>query len=319
MGKLNFNDIGDDEIRVVKFEGSCEPQRNRSRVWVYIIMLVGTLVAIVIIVCFMRSCNREAAVIEQENIYYHTAPQDETLTIAEGIEEHGQKEFLAQKTEWLSRMDASATGGFTELADTAINDVPLRLYIPHNAEMSLHIGEVDKSDTTIVYVAQAADVRADNGKIVGAFVLDGEPVAKGLSKRGYCASVDGKVTVGVADNSPLFEEAVEKNGYFFRQYALVDNGRLVENEPKGKAVRRAICERKGEVFMVESGARESFHDFANALVDLGVHNAVYLVGSSAYGWAVDEKGERHEFGDENIYAGRKKLLKNINYIVWRKK
>ena len=202
---------------------------------------------------------------------------------------------------------------------TAINDVPMRLYIPHNAEMSLQIGVVDKSDSTIVYVAQAADVRADNGKIVGAFVLEGEPVAKGLSKRGYCASVDGKVVVGVADNSPLFEEAVEKNGYFFRQYALVDNGRLVENEPKGKAVRRAICDRKGEVFMVESGARESFHDFANALVDLGVDNAIYLVGSSAYGWAIDEQGVCHEFGDENIYAGRKKLLKNINYIVWRKK
>ena len=312
MGKLNFNDIGDDEIRVVKFEGSCEPQRNRSRVWVYIIMLVSTLVAI-IIVCLVRNCKGGDAAVEQENIYYHIAPQEESLTIIERNEELVQEEFLAQKSERLSR-DASATGGFTELADTAINDVPLRLYIPHNAEMSLHIGEVDKSDTTIVYVAQAADVRADNGKIVGAFVLDGEPVAKGLSKRGYCASIDGRVTVGVADNSPLFEEAVEKNGYFFRQYALVDNGRLVENEPKGKAVRRAICERKGEVFMVESGTRESFHDFANALVDLGVDNAVYLVGSSAYGWAVDEKGERHEFGDENIYAGRKKLLKNIVLI-----
>ena len=318
MSKLNFNDIGDDEIRVVKFEGSCEPQRNRSRVWVYVILLVGTLAAIIIIVCFVRSCKREV-VIEQESACYHAAPQDETFIVAEGNEELEQKEFLAQKAVWLSKVDASATGGFAELVDTAINDVPMRLYIPHNAEMSLHIGEVDKSDTTIVYVAQAADVRADNGKIVGAFVLKGEPVAKGLSKRGYCASIDGRVVVGVADNSPLFEEAVEKNGYFFRQYALVDNGRLVENEPKGKSVRRAICERKGEVFMVESGARESFHDFANALVDLGVDNAVYLVGSSAYGWAVDEKGERREFGDENIYAGRKKLLKNINYIVWRKK
>ena len=95
------------------------------------------------------------------------------------------------------RVESSASG-FTEIRDTLINDIPIRIYIPHNAEMSLHIGEVDKSDTTIVYVAQAADVRADNGKIVGAFVLKGEPVAKGLSKRGYCASIDGRVVVGVA-------------------------------------------------------------------------------------------------------------------------
>lgn len=44
----------------------------------------------------------------------------------------------------------------------------------------------------------------------------------------YCGVIDGKLTVGVADNSPLFEEATEKGGYFFRQYPLVDNGVLVE-------------------------------------------------------------------------------------------
>lgn len=31
------------------------------------------------------------------------------------------------------------------------------------------------------------------------------------------------------DNSPLFEAATEKGGYFFRQYPLVDNGVLVDN------------------------------------------------------------------------------------------
>ena len=45
---------------------------------------------------------------------------------------------------------------------------------------------------------QAADIRADNGKIVGAFVLKGDPLSWGLSKRGYCGIIDGKLTVGVA-------------------------------------------------------------------------------------------------------------------------
>ena len=44
--------------------------------------------------------------------------------------------------------------------------------------------------------------------------------------------IDGKVTIGVAENSSLFEEATEKGGYFFRQYPLVDKGTLVENELK---------------------------------------------------------------------------------------
>ncbi len=72
--------------------------------------------------------------------------------------------------------------------------------------MSLHIGRIDKTDTSIVYVAQAADVRADNGGIVGAFVLNGEPIAWGLSKKGFCASINGKVTVG----SPITHASLKR-------------------------------------------------------------------------------------------------------------
>jgi hypothetical protein len=93
---------------------------------------------------------------------------------------------------------------------------------------------------------------------------------------------------------------------------------LVEKEPKGKSIRRALCDRQGEIFMIESGTTESFHDFAQALVDLGVDQAVYLVGSSAYGWAVDAEGNVHEFGEDNYYTGRHRMPKNTSYIVWRK-
>lgn len=96
----------------------------------------------------------------------------------------------------------------------------------------------------------------------------------------------------------------------------------MKNEPKGKFIRRGICDRQGEIFMVETVTKESFHDFAQALVDLGVDHAVYLVGSSAYGWAVDEDGRMHEFGDEfrgQYYKKYNKIPKNTSYIVWRKK
>ena len=71
--------------------------------------------------------------------------------------------------------------------------------------------------------------------------------------------------------------------------------------------------------MVETLTAESFHDFAQALVDLGVDQAVYIVGSSAYGWAVDESGTTHEFGEDNYYTGRRRMPKNTSYIVWRKR
>ena len=45
--------------------------------------------------------------------------------------------------------------------------------------------------------------------------------------------------------------------------------------------------------MVFSETSESFHDFAQALVDLGVRNAIYLVGSGySYGFRYDEQGNQ---------------------------
>ena len=294
-----FKDIKDDQIRIIGEDNSGKSPFRRF--WIIllsvcVLLLVGGSILFAVL-------NREkASETEPEPAYFEPETTSEPIVC-----------------EWLgSRVDSLAKG-FTEIRDTLINDIPLRIYIPHNAEMSLHVGRMDIRDTSVVYAAQAADVRADNGGIVGAFVLKGTPRSWGLSKKGFCASIDGVVTVGVAENSPLFEEATEKEGYFFRQYPLVDNGQLVENAPKGKSIRRGICDRQGEIFMVETGTPESFHDFAQALVDLGVDQAIYLVGSSAYGWAIDQAGTRHEFGDNNYYTGRRRMPKNTSYIVWRRK
>lgn len=200
-----------------------------------------------------------------------------------------------------------------ERIDTTINDVQLSLYIPHNATPRLTLGAPDAETRKAILAFQAADIRADNRQILGAFVLKGKPLAWGLSKKGYCAIIDGQMTIGVAENSPLFEEATEKGGYFFRQYGLVDNGNLVENEPKNKTMRKALCDRAGQIFVAASQTDESMHDFAQALVDLGVDNAIYLVGShSAFGWWKNEAGETEFFSQDKHRAS----FRNESYIVW---
>lgn len=296
-----YDDISDDEIRII---GHSDEPRNTKRVALIafaVVAIVGAALALIFV------GGNDA-----------TAPETEQQIPIYGEEPMVVEEAEVFNTTRLSRIEVAAEErGFTELRDTIINDVPLRIYIPHNAELTLHVGRVDREDRDIVYTAEAAFIRADNHAILGAFVLKGEPRAWGLSMRGYCASIDGEVTIGVADNSPLFEEAINRGGYFFRQYPLVDNGVFVANEPKNKSTRRAICEREGEIFMVESLAKESFHDFTQALVDLGVDNAVNLAGSEAYGWALDRDGVKHEFGTPNFYTGRGKMPKNTNYIVWR--
>lgn len=213
---------------------------------------------------------------------------------------------------WVESLDTLKIKG-TAVKDTIINDIPLRIFVPRNATPRLEVGYdcLKEKDKNILFF-QAADVRADNKKIVGAFVLRGEPLSRGLSKRGFCSIIDDQVTVGVADNSPLFEEATEKNGYFFRQYPLVDKGKIVENELKNKALRRSLCELYGQIVVVETQSPESMHDFSQALVDLDVHNAIYLVGSVySIGWCKTLEGEEIPYGQWN-----KRREKNVSFIVW---
>ena len=310
-------DIREDEIRIIG-EGAIVPTKSANAKRSYlknIIISIVIIVAIAFIAAYFIFRNKALYAPEPEffesrtDCIEHIEYSKDRITI---------EELQALRAPF-GRVVDDDVGGFCEIKDTVINDIPLKIYIPHNAEMTLHVGRIPQENKDIVYIAQAADVRADNGGIVGAFVLKGKPMSWGLSKRGYCASINGEVSIGVAENSPLFEQATEENGYFFRQYPLVDRGEIVENELKGKSIRRAICGRMGEIFMIETLTPESFHDFSQALVDLGVDNAVYLVGSSAHGWAVDENGERHEWGKLNIYKGRHKMPKNTSYIVWRKR
>ena len=195
-----------------------------------------------------------------------------------------------------------------------INGIELKLMIPMDAVPKFVVGKIDPNDANIVLALQAADIRKDNGEIVGACVYNGEVVGKGLAKKGYVSIIQGKMRIGVTDHSPLFEAAIQEGGDFFRQYPLVADGVMIENQPKGKAVRRAICQRGSNFFVAESLTPESFHDFAQALQDLNIDNAVYLVGSQyALGFLRDDNSKLHEWGESKFAKA-----KNISYLVWKK-
>ena len=286
-------DIRDDEIRIIGASNTAQT----SKVWIKAaIAIICTILVGVLLFAFWPRRTNEAAV---PVVVFE--PENEVV-----IEQE-------EPVKWLGDYSESIKAYTEHLRDT-INDIPLDIYIPHNAVPELMVGVPDIFDKTIVMATQAADIRADNGKIVGAFVVKGQPLSWGLSKKGYCGIIDGKLTVGVADNSPLFEEATEKGGYFFRQYPLVDNGALVENEPKGKSIRKALCDRNGEIMIVMSQTPESFHDFAQALVDLKVDNAIYTVGSTSYGYFRDKYDHF-----EQIYEKRRGGYKYENFIIWKKK
>ena len=87
----------------------------------------------------------------------------------------------------------------------------------------------------------------------------------------------------------------------------------MENEPKGKSIRKAICQRGEEIVVVMTSEPESFHDFSQALIDLGASNAVYLVGSASYGYFRDKLDQL-----SIIYNKQRGGQKYENHIQWVK-
>lgn len=287
-------EIRDDEFRVIGHgtpAASSDQDKNRRNIGVAI---VSALIVIGIGILAIAHWPKEE-------------PEDPN----DGLFENTPEEIIPKE---INPLGVKTEASFTERLDTVINNVHLSLYIPHNATPELTLGVPDRDDKSIILAAQAADIRRDNRKILGAFVLKGEPLAWGLSKKGFCAIIGNTVTVGYSENSPLFDEAMEKGGYFFRQFPLVNDGVLVENDLDNKTMRKAICTRAGQVFVAVSESDESMNDFARALVALDVENAIYLVGShSSFGWFIDQSGEKTLFAPD-VHRG---TYKNENYIVWR--
>lgn len=282
-----MSDINDNEIRVIGGDGG-GGGKKRLPWWVWVIVGVVA-VAIAAIALWPKQQPEEP-----------TAPDTTTATEPETTDI------------WHSNTDNSLPS-CTIVTDTLIDTLHLRIFTPYNATPELHIGRLDTANTDIILAAMAADLRRDNGRIVGAFVHAGEPLSWGLSKRGYCAIFDGQITIGVAENSPLFEQATEQGGYFFRQYPAVDKGVMVENNPENASFRRALCLLNGKVCIIACTDRVLMNDFSATLVKLGVSEAILLVGGTADGWCRTDDGKMIRLGSS--YAQNAKYM---NHIVFHK-
>lgn len=213
---------------------------------------------------------------------------------------------------WYNNSDAKLPS-CTMVSDTLIDSIHLHIFTPYNTVPALHVGPFDTTDANIVFATFAADLGYEKGKIIGPFVCEGEVLSYGGGRKlGYCAIIDDNITLGVSENSSLFEEAIESSGYFFRQYPAVDNGVMVKNNPKNAAFRRALCMLDGKVCIVATFDRVLMNDFATALVKLGVDNAIFLIGGNAEGWYRTQNGTLHQLGETYVKGNP-----NINYIVFR--
>ncbi|MBP5614786.1 MAG: hypothetical protein J6X35_11670 [Bacteroidales bacterium] len=289
----HLKEINEDEIRIINRGGGAKTPLWRQRRF----RLICAAVLLILLIALLLLLRLRKA-----------TTADEPETAAEALSGYAESDALSP-----TMMQSAAATVLVQ--DTTVNDVPLRLQTPVNAVPSLHIGIPDSNDASLLLALQAADIRADNQQIVGAFVLDGELLSRGLSKKGFCAIIGGIIRIGMAESTPLLEEAIEKEGCFFRQYPLVSDGRMVENRPKGKAVRHALCELEGRITVVSSLSRESFHDFAQALADLGVRQAISLCGGESFGFRHLQGQPATPWGGDPQIARPRKYN---NFIVWKR-
>ena len=272
--KDKHNEISDNEIRIIAPDAD-KPVKVRRKPSKRVWIAIVAVIAVAVLAVLAA-------------IVLPSSPDEDEFDIDEAVQYVQPVPPVRTQT---AVNDSIPVKPYTQVRDTVAGGVALQILTPVNATPSLEIGYETRSDTTIVLAAQAADIRRDNGRIVCACVVKGELLSKGVAKAGFCSIIDGEI---------------------FRQYPLVVGGQIVENKPKNKSVRKALAEIGGKACVVSSVDRITFHDFSQALVDIGVRNAIYLVGGDSLFSYKDENGNR-------VLRGRsyRRFSKNVNFIVWR--
>lgn len=293
--KNNIPEIRDDEIRVIGNDNSGNWSIKGWRVWV---TSAAVLIVALCIAGFILLRNKPASEIAQEE----TSPE----APVKGLYEQEMMTDTAQQIQ----------PAYVEVEERIVSEVPIRIFHPIGGTPSLSAGMPDFEDSSIIFITQAADIRADNMQILGDFVLGGVRMSEGKSKLGWCAIIGGKVYIGYDKEPWALQAAVTSGGYFFRQYGLIAGGRYVKESSRWKysSLRRALCLKDGQCFIVETLEAETFPRFSHVLEDMGVEAAIYLVGGDSYGYARDMEGFKTEFG---IYEPSV-IFDNTSYLVWRK-
>lgn len=285
-------DIGDEEIRII---GSDKPnQRSSKKLWFFILLLF--VAAGVCIGCYYLFSDSDNSVYNASN---QANMQSKTM------EEEASRSILPS-------VSCKSEPAYVSVVDTVVEGHPLTLLFPKNSTPVLEVGIQSFNDSTVALIVQAAGVRGDNGEIVGAFVKEGNLISKGKSKAGFCAIINGETIIGTALNTAYLEKATETGGYFFRQYPLVVEGQPIDNKPKGRSLRKALADMDGRICVVLTRDKLTFIEFAQTLAGLGVKNAIYLVGSTSYGFYKDSSGTRVDFGKRED-----DVCNSVNYMVWR--
>lgn len=164
-----------------------------------------------------------------------------------------------------------------------IMNVKLKLYRLEGLKAHFADTVPDYTDSLIYLVTRSSDYKiiGDRREIIGDFIVDGQIVEKSNWRAGFMAIVDGNAQIGVDRSNKIAKHVQQNGGSMFRQLALVSAGIRCDKQfiLKGKVRRCAYARNKqGDLYYVETENPESLFGFADALIECGFIDAIYITG-----------------------------------------
>ena len=216
-----------------------------------------------------------------------------------------------------------ANSGFAVTVETTAN---INVYYPEYSRIDLVCGQMPKAaQKDVEFCCEAAFT----GELLNEFkhsnIADNH-ICNGLMKKGYrCKTNTGGFVWGKGKWRFMrkADYPTGANGWNmgFCQLLIVHNAQarpIGSKMRKNRTVYRALCEKNGKLFIVESKKVVTYEDFVKYLVEFKVKHALYLDmgGGWNYAWYRDVKAQIKEIFPESKSAPSYKF--RTNWITFYK-
>ena len=204
------------------------------------------------------------------------------------------------------------------MTSDSILGVAMDFYAIHGLKASIEFEEPDTADTSVYLYCRSADHTPDE-QYIGSLVVDGKELQSDQSRLGYMAMADGNMVIGISRSDKVKDYVIEHGGSFFRQFVLVSKGEIPTTRfsLRGKVERRAIGRKGDRLYFIATRHKETMWDFADALMEYGFIDVIYITGGTDYVFCRDKDGIRHDIGNSKDYP-HKKWKGIIPWLVFRK-
>jgi len=161
-------------------------------------------------------------------------------------------------------------------------DCSLVFYTPHNSRVSFTNQRPDSNYKDIALSVACAFTASNLRDVVGDYVCKGELYKhKSDGETGFCLILKDTIIIDhLSDNAIVYKKIAQKNnGSYFQQMLILKDGDTVECtifRKQKPTFRRCLSIYNGRGVVIESVGRLSFEDFANALKEVGIKDAIYL-------------------------------------------